>query len=219
MRKFLPLLLALMPDLSLAQDPSKMLSFVENHCVQIAPAGDLYTLPNGWDRAQEQIARSWLPSLAIEEGIDYGAFIAYQIEIVKVVPAEQATPLTLERYEEQLSAERSYTQSDWQRLFIHKESGAHLFISAGEDTDNPEDWFSPTCYLWHPEAQNPLASAIIDRWDVSFGNRMITPLGQATNAWNEVVIGPDSFTLEARVIRPNTDFAEGLASWKSVIRV
>lgn len=211
MRWLFPTLIALSPSLGLAQDPSATLSFVEDHCVQIAPAGNLYTLPNGWERAPNRTAYSWLPNLAIEEGIDYAAFIAHQVEVAKVVEPDRAMPLTVETYEDELSGQQSYTRSDWQRLFIHEDSGAHLFISAGEDTDNPDDWYPPTCYLWHPDLQDPLASAIIDRWDVPFGHRMDTPLGQATNAWNHVVIGATTYTLEARVIRPNTDFADGLA--------
>jgi hypothetical protein len=188
-----------------------MIAFVEAHCVRTAPAGVLYDLPNGWERAGKRTTRFWLPSIAIAEGIDYAAFITHQIEVSKEVEADRGWPLTLERYEEQLRKERDYTRSDWQRLYIHRDSDTHLFIQAGEDTDNPDDWFPPVCHLWHPDAEAPLVAAIIDRWDVPFGDRLITRMGQATFAWNAVVVEDGDMTLESRVIRPDTGFTEGLA--------
>jgi hypothetical protein len=36
-------------------------------------------------------------------------------------------------------------------------------------------------------------------------------MGQATFAWNAVVVEDGNMTLESRVIRPDTGFTEGLA--------
>ncbi|MEO1493328.1 MAG: hypothetical protein AAFV19_14330 [Pseudomonadota bacterium] len=204
-------LVVLLPAIATAQTPLDVITFVETHCVRSAPAGAFYDLPDGWKRADRSATRFWLPSIAVEEGIDYAAFITHQIEVSKEVDAERGWPLTVEAYEDQLSDERSYTRSDWQRLYVHRDSNTHLFIGAGEDTDNPDDWFPPRCYLWHPDADNPLAAAITARWDVPFGDRLVTGLGQATFAWNKVVVEGGEMTLESRVIRPYTDFAEGLA--------
>lgn len=210
--RFLTLIAMLMPAVAIADSAAKtVLDFVQDHCIRKEPAGVMYDLPGAWDRAGRRETADALPNLAIEEGIDYAAFVKYQVEISQTVEPERAWPLTVESYEKQLSDERAYTRRDWQRLFIHQPTGAHLYIAAGEDTDNPDDWHDPSCYLWHPDEDAPLAAAIIDRWDVPFGKRLETTMGQATHSWNKIVVNGEQHVFESRVIRPNTDYADGLA--------
>lgn len=208
----LAILLALLPTIALGQTPSQtLLSFVTDHCIRNAPPSVLYALPSGWTAVSPRSAIRWSSNLAVEEGIDYAAFITYQVEVSKEVDAARAWPLTQEAYAKELRNQRGYTADNWQRLFVHDDSGAHLVVSAGEDTDDPEDGYPPTCYLWHPDRKAALADAIIDRFDVPFGDRLITRLGQATLAWNQVVLDGKESTLETRVIRPDVDFADNLA--------
>ena len=205
------LLFCLMPATAFGQTAVRMLDFVQAHCIQIAPPSVLYDLPDPWTQASRSTTRFWLPSIAVEEGIDYAAFIAYQVEVGQDVPADRAGPLTAERYSDELLDQQSYTSNDWQRLYVHEPTDTHLFIAAGEDTEDPDDWFKPTCYLWHPDTDAALATEIIDRWDVLFEHRLQTPMGHATHAWNKMVVDGYEYTFESRVIRPNTEHADGLA--------
>jgi len=225
----LPALAALLLPLAASAQvsPARLIEIVERHCIKPFPGLAAYDLPTeDWLTIPARDAVRHAANLAIEKGIDYANFAIEGGGKLLTDPSEKWYSLTLEEYKDKLFDQRDYTLSDYKRLFVHVDSGAHLFVSAeifpndvAEGTYDPQDWGSTSCWLWHPDADHPLNAAITDRWGLPYGNRLPTPLGTLTRHYARADVDNFQMELQTVVLQPNPDFDRNLADTILRIRV
>ena len=216
------LLPALLPAPALSQDtPEALIELVEHHCIAPFPGQAIYDLPaSDWTVVPPRDAARYAGNVAIQEAIDYAAFATESGgKPLGTDPDEKWFGLTLQEYDDALQSERDFIRRDWLRLFSHGESGAHLLISAAiypEDVAggiyDPRDWDSTSCWLWHPDAANPLNAAITTRWGLPVGSRLVTPLGTLTRHYARVDVKDTQMELQAVVSQTNPEFDDSLAA-------
>ena len=199
-------------SLHAADTPTAMLDFVEDHCARPIPGAAMLELPEGWKPVNARRAAAQAQNIAIEEGISYADFAIYQSGALLVDPNDKWFVRSVSEYTQELRSQRDFIQRGWTRLFLHRATGTHLLISAGIfEGDDVEVWDTVECWLWHPDANNPLGAAIIDRWDLPIGTRLPNPFGQYSHHYATLFVDGKKLELQTMVIRPDTTFTKHVA--------